>query len=193
MTLIARLTRGAGTPSSGLLTGDDPDRDTGPGTPAAVLIPIVDRPKPGLLLTVRTSTLRHHAGQIAFPGGRIEAGESAEQAALREAHEEVGLDPALVRVLGVADPYRTVTGFAVTPVIGLIPPDLALVPSDGEVAELFEVPLAFVIDPANHAQRTLQWEGRQRTYWEIAWQERRIWGVTAGIIVNLSRRMEPVS
>lgn len=173
-----------------LLTGDDDmaiatDRQT----PAAVLVPIVDRAEPGLLLTRRTDTLRHHAGQIAFPGGRMETGESPHEAALREAREEVGLHPDQVRIVGLADPYRTVTGFAVTPVIGIIPPDLALVAGDGEVAEMFEVPLDFVTDAANHQLRTIDWRGAPRTYYEIVWRDRRIWGATAAMIVNLARRL----
>lgn len=190
MPIAARVSRALAASPGDLLSGDD--ADAGPAaaaTPAAVLVPIVDRAEPGLLLTVRTDTLRHHAGQIAFPGGRMEPGETAIDAALREAHEEVGLDPGSVRIVGTADPYRTVTGFVVTPVIGIIPPGLRLVPSDGEVADIFEAPLGFVVDPANHVPRTVDWQGRPRTYYEIVWQGRRIWGATAAMIVNLSRRL----
>ena len=191
MTILDRLARGVSDgPADFLLGGDDAATPGGAATPAAVLVAVVDRPEPGLLLTMRTDTLRHHAGQIAFPGGRVETGETAREAALREAQEEVGLDPRDVRIVGTADPYRTVTGFQVTPVLALIPPDLPLVPSDGEVAALFEVPLAFVTDPANQAMRSVEWNGRQRSYYEIQWGERRIWGATAAMIVNLSRRLE---
>lgn len=178
----------AGTPSD-LLRGDDAGRVLDDCAAAAVLIAVVDRARPTLLLTVRTDTLRHHAGQIAFPGGRADPGETAIQTALREANEEVGLDPARVRIIGCADAYCTITGFAVTPVVGIIPPDLPLVASDGEVAALFEVPLDFATDPSNHAVRTMDWQGEPRRYFEIAWGERRIWGATAAIIVNLARRL----
>lgn len=184
-----RLTAGlAGTPH-GLLDGDDADMTPRDYTRAAVLIAVVDRQKPTLLLTVRTDTLRHHAGQIAFPGGRADPGEDAVATALREANEEVGLDPAHVRVIGCADVYRTVTGFAVTPVIGIIPPDLPLVAADGEVAAMFELPLDHAIARANHTVRVMDWQGRSRRYFEIAWGDRRIWGATAAIIVNLARRL----
>lgn len=193
MTLFETLERSLASPPPDLLRGDDFSSRPDAPTPAAVLMAVVDRPAPGLILTVRTATLRHHAGQIAFPGGRIEPGETPQQAALREAREEVGLDPELVRIVGSCEPYLTVTGFAVTPVIGVVPPDLPLVPSDGEVAELFGAPLAFVTGPANHVRKSVDWEGRTRTYWEIDWQGRRIWGATAAMIVNLSRRLELVS
>jgi 8-oxo-dGTP pyrophosphatase MutT (NUDIX family) len=157
---------------------------------AAVLIAITDRAEPGVLLTVRREHLRSHAGQIAFPGGRTEPGEDAVAAALREAHEEVLLDPAVVEVVGMIEPYRTVTGYVVTPVIGVVPPDLELEPHEHEVAELFEAPLAFVLDRANQQRRSALFEGRERHYYEIAWNERRIWGATAGMIVNLSRRLQ---
>ena len=135
MTLGERFARAVDAPAPGdLLTGDDDEAPGGDGTPAAVLVALVSRPEPTLLLTRRTDTLRHHAGQIAFPGGRADAHENAVAAALREAHEEVGLDPALVHVIGSADPYRTVTGFAVTPVLAVIPPDLPLVAQAAEVA-----------------------------------------------------------
>jgi len=177
-------------PADFLLTGDDWNGSTPDAmTPAAVLVPIVDRPEPGLLLTVRTAHLRHHAGQIAFPGGRAEPGETAEDAALREAGEEIGLSSNDARIVGTGDPYRTITGFIVTPVIAVIAPGLALRPGDGEVEELFEVPLAFVTDPAQHRVKEVLWQGRKRSYYEIFWHERRIWGATAAIIVNLSRRI----
>ena len=197
-TLLERLARTLdASQSADLLTGDDVDAgdraDTGgrdaAGTPAAVLVPVVSRPEPTLLLTVRNANLRNHPGQIAFPGGRAEAGEDAVAAALREAREEVGLEPRHVRVLGAGDPYRTVTGFAVTPVLGVIPPDLPLVARTDEVADMFEVPLAFLTDPANHALIETEWRGRPRRYYEIAWGRRRVWGATAAIIVNLSRRL----
>lgn len=189
MTLLARLSRMMAGEATDVLTGDDTEAVEGEPTPAAVLVPVVSRAEPGLLLTVRTSTLRHHAGQIAFPGGRLDPGEDAVAAALREAHEEVGLDPARVEIVGTADPYRTITGFAVTPVIGIIPPNLPLVPHDGEVADIFEAPLGFVTDPANHILREVEWQGKPRRYYEIVWEDRRIWGATAAMIVNLSRRL----
>lgn len=158
-------------------------------TPAAVLVPIVRRPQPTVLLTRRTDTLRSHAGQVAFPGGRIDPGEDAVAAALREAMEEVALPPEAVEVIGRADDYETGSGYRITPVVGLIPPDLPLVPAESEVAAVFEVPLAHLLDPRNHRLEVAMWQGRDRRYWEIDWAAHRIWGVTAGMIVNLARRV----
>lgn len=158
-------------------------------TPAAVLVAVTDRAEPGVILTRRTETLRRHAGQVAFPGGRIDPGEDAITAALREAEEEIALPREQVALVGPADRYVTVTGFQVTPVIGVVPPDLPLAPSAAEVADWFEVPLAFLLDPANHAEREVDWQGRRRRYYEILWNERRIWGATAAMIVNLARRL----
>ena len=158
---------------------------------AAVLVAITDRAAPGVILTRRTEHLRRHPGQIAFPGGRVDPGdEDAVAAALREAEEEIALPRAAVEVIGTADRYRTGTGFDITPVIGVVPPDLPFVAAEAEVASVFEVPLAFLFDPANQVEASAVWQGAQRRYYEIVWGERRIWGVTAGIIVNLSRRLQ---
>lgn len=163
----------------------------GPGTPAAVLIAITDRPEPGLILTQRPDTMRHHAGQVAFPGGRVDPGDAdAVAAALREADEEVALPPAAVTVIGTLAPYRTITGYDIVPVMGVIAPDLPLVPHDREVAAVFEVPLLFVLDAANHGSQTVMFEGAERTYIEIMWGERRIWGATAAMLANLSARLK---
>lgn len=157
---------------------------------AAVLVPVVDRPEPTLLLTLRTETLRRHAGQIAFPGGRLDAEDaSATAAALREAEEEIGLPPARVDVVGATDRYRTGSGFHITPVVGVVPPNLPLAPHEAEVAAVFEVPLAFALDPANQREGTGIFQGAERRFYEISWGERRIWGVTAALIVNLGRRL----
>ncbi len=158
--------------------------------PAAVLVAVVDRPDPTLILTRRNETMRRHAGQVAFPGGRIDPDDDGPiAAALREAEEEIGLDRSLVDVVGIADRYRTGTGFEVIPVLGVVPPDLTLTPHDAEVAELFEVPLSFVLEPANHIEQAIEWQGRERRYFEIVWQDRRIWGATAAMIINLGRRL----
>jgi len=175
-----------------LLTGDDRElegRDEADLTPAAVLVAVTDRARPGVLLTRRTDTLRHHAGQIAFPGGRLDPGEDAIVAALREAEEEIALPRAQVQVIGAVDRYRTVTGYTVTPVLAIIPADVPLVASEAEVASVFEVPLDFLLDPANQVRASAEWRGRTRHYYEIRWQDHRIWGATAAMIVNLSRRL----
>lgn len=175
------------------LIGDDIDDAGFAATapmPAAVLVAVTDRAEPGVILTRRADALRHHAGQIAFPGGRIDpADESAIAAALREAREEIGLDPALVELVGLVDLYRTVTGFEVRPVVGVIPPDLAFTLEPGEVAAVFEAPFRFVLDPANHVEASVEWRGAERRYFEIAWNGHRIWGATAAMLVNLSRRL----
>lgn len=197
MNLAARLRAALHAPHNAapvLLIGDDrdllPDAPAAP-MPAAVLVAVTDRAEPGLILTQRTDTLRRHAGQVAFPGGRIDPGDDGPiAAALREAQEEIGLDPSAVEIVGRADLYRTVTGFEVQPVLGVIPPNLAFTPEPGEVAAVFEVPLAFVLDPANHVEATVEWQGRDRTYYEIGWNDRRIWGATAAMLVNLSRRLK---
>ena len=189
--LTAALAKGAGSHMI-LLTGDQHDGDlTGADTllPAAVLIAVTDRADPGVILTQRTDTMSRHPGQIAFPGGRIDPGEDVVTAALREAEEEIALPRGQVWVIGEADSYRTVTGFQVTPVIGVIPPDLVFTPSEAEVASVFEVPLSFLLDEANHVEATLEWQGHDRHYYEIMWNERRIWGATAAMIVNLARRL----
>ena len=184
--LIASLD---GPPPSDLLVGDLIEGEDTIGSPAAVLVAITDRPSPGVILTLRHADMRTHAGQVAFPGGRIDDGEDARTAALREAHEELALDPADVRILGEADPYRTVTGFAVTPVVGMVPPDLALTPNPLEVEEWFEAPLDFVLDPINQQRMSTIFQGRMRHYYQINWNDRRIWGATAAMLVNLSRRI----
>jgi 8-oxo-dGTP pyrophosphatase MutT (NUDIX family) len=158
--------------------------------PAAVLIPVIERDAGlSVLLTRRADRMRRHAGQIAFPGGRSEAGETAAMAALREAQEEVGLDPAAVFVAGVSTPYRTITGYHITPVVGFLPPpNLALNPA--EVADAFEVPLAFLMDPANHERRHRdQPPGPPRWHYAITWNDRVIWGATAGMIRALYERL----
>lgn len=190
MTLAERLRESLGADHDGeLLAGDVPDLE-GKLIPAAVLIAITDRPEPGVILTVRREDLRTHAGQIAFPGGRLDPGEDAVAAALREAWEEIELDPAQVTVVGTISPYRTITNYAVTPVVGITPADLPLRPHEREVADWFEAPLAHLIDPANHVLQSKLFQGQQRHYYEIMWGKRRIWGATAAMIVNLARRLQ---
>jgi 8-oxo-dGTP pyrophosphatase MutT (NUDIX family) len=165
-------------------------RNDASAVPAAVLIAITDRPSPGLILTKRPDTMRRHAGQVAFPGGRVDASDADHiAAALREAEEEIALPPAAVRVIGSIAAYRTGTGYAITPVIGLIPPDLPLIANDDEVAAIFEVPLSFVLDPANRSERTAHWQGQERRFYELSWGGYRIWGATAGMLVNLERQL----
>lgn len=157
---------------------------------AAVLIPITNRAEPGVILTQRPTWLRSHAGQVAFPGGKVDdSDENAIAAALREAHEELNIPPATVEVIGVADTYFSGSGYSIAPVVGIIPPDLVLQPNPEEVDAFFEVPLAFLLDPANSVKKEAAWNGQQRNYYDMQWGERRIWGVTAGIIANLVRRM----
>ncbi|MET0308020.1 MAG: CoA pyrophosphatase [Sphingomonas sp.] len=175
-----------------LLAGDHHDFDPDiAGNPAAVLIAVTDRDDPGVILTQRTDTLRRHAGQIAFPGGRIDPEDDGPiAAALREAEEEIALPRARVDIIGVADRYRTVTGYDVTPVVGVVPPGLMLVAAEAEVADVFEVPLGFLLDRANHQEAHATYQGHERRYYEIYWDGRRIWGATAAMIVNLSRRLK---
>lgn len=196
MTLAERLRAALKTGHEGapiLLQGDYHDSELGPDetlVTAAVLVAVVDRPEPGVLLTLRPTTMRNHAGQVAFPGGRADPGDiDVIDTALREAEEEIGLPRDVVEIVGIADRYRTVTGYEVTPVIGVIPPDLPLVPHDAEVADMFEVPLSFLLEPANHVEQTLEWQGRERHFYEMIWEGRRIWGATAAMIVNLGRRL----
>jgi len=177
-------------PAAPLLEGDLVEVRDQAWVPAAVLIAITDRAEPGVILTVRREHMRTHAGQVAFPGGRIDPGEDAVTAAIREAHEELGLDPNVLELVGEIEPYRTVTSYVVTPVIGVIPPDVPLEPHEHEVADWFEAPLRFVLDPANQHQRSALFRGRDRLYYEIMWGEQRIWGATAAMIVNLSRRLQ---
>ncbi len=189
MTIKDQLRDAVTRPMTGDLLLGDLIEQPPQGLPAAVLVAVTDRPEPGVILTVRREHLRTHAGQVAFPGGRIDDGEDAVAAALREAQEEIALDPADVEILGTADLYSTVTNYLVTPVIGLIPPDLPLEPHVHEVADWFEAPLAFLLDPANQQRHSALFRGRERHYYEIEWEGRRIWGATAAMIVNLSRRL----
>lgn len=154
-------------------------------TPAAVLVGLIERSHGfSVLLTTRLDTLRRHAGQVAFPGGRCDAGETPWQAALREAEEEVGLSPSHVSLAGLSTPYRTGTGFLVTPVVGWIEPPFTLAPDPGEVADVFEMPLAFALDAANHQRHHRDTDGARRYFYVLPFEHRYIWGATAAMLVN---------
>jgi 8-oxo-dGTP pyrophosphatase MutT (NUDIX family) len=166
---------------------DDPPR---PHRPAAVLIPVVERAAPTVLLTQRNAHLSSHAGQIAFPGGKIDAGDASPLAtALREAEEEIGLDRRHVTPLGYLDLFVTGTGYRIVPVVASIAPDITLVPNPAEVADAFEVPLAFLMTPANHARHSRMVGGRERHYNAVPWGERYIWGATASMLKSLYARL----
>ena len=159
--------------------------------PAAALVPLVERPGGmTLLFTQRTKHLNDHAGQISFPGGRVEAHDESPMAtALRETEEEIGLAPEFVEVVGYLDLYETGTGFLITPVVGIVSPGFTLAPDKFEVADIFEVPLSFVLDPRNHHRKSIFYKGAQRTYHVIEYRERHIWGATAGMLINLYEKL----
>jgi 8-oxo-dGTP pyrophosphatase MutT (NUDIX family) len=174
--------RGAGAPGVKVKT-----------TPAAVLVPLIEHADgTTVLLTLRNADLKKHAGQVAFPGGRMEPDDAdAVACALREAQEETGIDPAGVEILGQLSPYLTITGFEVTPVVGAIVPPVALTPDPLEVAAVFEVPLAFFLDPANHHRETREYNGQTRAYYAMPYGDRYIWGATAGMLLNLYDALVP--
>ena len=158
--------------------------------PAAVLVPVVARAEPMVLLTLRTADLPNHSGQIAFPGGKIDATDTSPlAAALREADEEIGLAPALIEPIGYLDLYLTFTGFRILPLVARVAPDYQLAINPSEVAEAFEVPLDFVMQPVNHQRHKRDWKGIERQYYAMPFGERYIWGVTAGILRNLYERI----
>jgi 8-oxo-dGTP pyrophosphatase MutT (NUDIX family) len=157
--------------------------------PAAVLIPIVDRPQPQVLLTLRAE-LPSHPGQIAFPGGKIDPADATPAAAaMREAQEEIGLTSDLVEPIGYLDLYLTFSGFRIVPTVARVRPDYRLVLCEAEVADAFEVPLAFLMDVQNHALHSRDWKGVTRRYYAMPFEQRYIWGVTAGILRNLYERI----
>jgi 8-oxo-dGTP pyrophosphatase MutT (NUDIX family) len=183
------------TPPAFSVYGDDgTGREEVALTAAAVLVPIVDHPS-GLtvIFTKRTSHLKAHSGQVSFPGGRAEPEDpTPEFTALREAQEEIGLAMERVEVLARLPDYLTRTGFRVTPVVGLIVPPLDLTPDPREVEEVFELPLAFLLDPKNHQRRTREIQGRTVSYYELMYQDRSVWGATAGMLITLYRHLADV-
>ena len=179
---------------------DDIDMDlapqpvTTPPAKAAVLLPIVLRDQPMLLFTRRTATLARHSGQVSFPGGRAEPGDmSPVETALRETFEETGIDAGHVSLAGYLDRYLTGTGFDIQPVVGVLAPGFALNPDPREVAEVFEAPLAFLLDPANRRKEAREIGGRMRRYYAFTHAGHEIWGATAAIIVGLARTLDGIS
>lgn len=187
--LRARLADPAAIPRDRPSPEDDLDRVARTGgrtVDAAVLVPLVLHDDPTVLLTLRSARLNSHAGQVAFPGGRMETGETPEQAALREAEEEVGLDPAMPEILGRLPTLMTGTGYLVTPVVALLRPPFDLRHDPGEVAEAFEYPLAQLLDPAAPERRRQEFRGRMREFWVWPHDRHYIWGATASMLVTLS-------
>jgi 8-oxo-dGTP pyrophosphatase MutT (NUDIX family) len=168
------------------------NRPPGPRTllPAAVLLPIVTRREPTVLFTERSPALSRHAGQVSFPGGRVQPDDaSLIETALRETREETGIAPEFVTVAGFLDAYETGTGYAVLPVVGLLSEGFALTPDTNEVAEIFEVPLAFLLDPSNRQKNQTEWNGRLRSYYAYRYNGHYIWGATAAMLVNFGERL----
>lgn len=158
--------------------------------PAAVLLPIVAAPTPRVLFTQRTPHLSRHAGQVSFPGGRANDDDaSLVETALRETREETGIAAEFVSVAGFLEPYETGTGYAILPVVGLLREGFTLAPDANEVAEIFEVPLAFLLDPANRERRSGEWQGRKREFYAFVYNDHLIWGATAAILVNFADRV----
>ena len=174
-----------------LATSDDAlDLNRGPLVSAAVLVPIVHGERPGVLLTKRSTQLKSHAGQVAFPGGRVERTDvSVEAAALREAEEEIGLHPGQVELVGRLPDYLTGSGFRIAPVLALLPDNLALTPSEAEVEAIFTLPLSILLDPAAPERRQAQFRGRLREFWVWPHPDHYIWGATAAILVHLAHRL----
>ncbi len=172
-----------------LITGDQGHRRVGHARrPAAVLVGVVGRLEPTVILTQRTAHLRDHAGQISFPGGRMEEDDpDPAAAALREAEEEIGLTAGRCRILGELSPYDTITGFRVFPIVVWVEPPVAFRPDPFEVAEVFEVPLSFIVEPTNHRRDSYIKNDVKRTYWVVPYEHRYIWGATAGMLVNFAR------
>jgi 8-oxo-dGTP pyrophosphatase MutT (NUDIX family) len=193
LALRRRLSDDAAPPEAvaALATSDDArDLTEGALRPAAVLVPVLHGAEPGVLLTLRTPHLRAHAGQVAFPGGRIEADDaSPEAAALREAEEEIGLSPTHAELAGRLPDYVTGTGYLITPVLALLPEGLVLTPSPDEVAEIFTLPMSTLLDPAAPEQRSRQFRGRERRFWVWPHERHYIWGATAAILVHLAARL----
>lgn len=167
----------------------DPVRDafSDKKRPAAVLIPVIDRGSEAtVLLTQRTATLRSHGGQISFPGGRMEESDTTPaHTALRETHEETGIAPDFVDVIGFLEPYQTSTGFRVAPAVGIVKPEFTLRPDASEVEDVFEVPLGFLMNAENHELHSRPWRGSRRYYYAMPYEDRYIWGATAGMLRNL--------
>ncbi len=161
-------------------------RGGGQMTPAAVLVPLILHPEPTVLLTLRSAKLKAHAGQVSFPGGRMEAGETAVAASLREAEEEVGIHASLPEIVGELPPLLTGTGYLITPVVALLRPPFTLRPDPGEVEEPFEYPLAHVMDPAKPEWRSQEFRGRMREFWVWPHDRHYIWGATASVLVTLA-------
>jgi len=193
--IVSRLA--ASPPIEELLTADDLERQATIGAgelkPAAVLILVVNHPAdPTIVFTQRTAHLADHAGQISFPGGRADERDATpERTALREAEEEIGVTPDRVEVLGKLPEYNTGTGYRVTPIVGWAEPPLKYAPDPHEVADVFEVPLAFLLDEGNHRYESAFFKGRMRKFWSMPYGERFIWGATAGMLVTFHRILIP--
>jgi 8-oxo-dGTP pyrophosphatase MutT (NUDIX family) len=194
LTELRRRFAAAVPPTASIYGDEGPRPDAGLLKPAAVLVPVVargpDAAGPTVLFTRRAAHLKDHSGQVSFPGGRVHADDASPEAtALREAREEIGLDPVHVELLGRMPEYHTRTGFRITPVVGIVTPPFELQQDANEVEEIFEVPLAFLLDPANHQRQSREWQGQTRWFYAMDFGGHTIWGATAGMLVNLSNHL----